>query len=190
MVLRSFSIWPTIGAAMVVALTGCGPSDPSPPWDTAPMVRDLTSELRHFERLPTDFHQFEVLAWRVDARERDRVVEIGLIWGRTGPAHAPTAWVLVQGYRHPEAGDRWRRSLFSRELRSPLTHPRPGEDVGGTWHASERYDHAPSVREICDFAAVDFFTKEQPEGYRRVSGEVRKRAWRRVAGEPTCGFGP
>ena len=61
------------------------------------MVRDLTSELRRFEALATDFDQFELLAWRVDARERDRVVEIALLWGRTGPADAPTGWALVQG---------------------------------------------------------------------------------------------
>ena len=53
-----------------------------------------------------------------------------------------------------------------------------------------RYDHAPTVREICDFAAVDFFNTAKPGGYRRVSGELRKRAWLRVAGEPSCGFGP
>lgn len=53
-----------------------------------------------------------------------------------------------------------------------------------------RYDHAPTVREICDFAAVDFFNTEKPGGYRRLSGELRKGAWLRVAGEPSCGFGP
>src|SRR5262245_7827170 len=56
-----------------------------------------------------------------------------------------------------EAGD-WHRSLFNRELRSPLTHPRPGEDPDGTFHAYQSYDQAPTVREICDFAAVDFST--------------------------------
>ena len=100
------------------------------------MVRDLTSELQRFEGLATKFDQFEVLAWRVDARgQGERVVEIALVWGRTGPVDAPTGWALVQGYRHPEAGGTWRRSLYNRELRSPLTHPRPGEDADGTWHA-------------------------------------------------------
>jgi hypothetical protein len=190
MVLRSFLIRSPVVAAIIVSLTACGPSDPSPPWDTNPMVRDLTSELRRFEGLATDFDQFELLAWRVDAREGDRVVEIALLWGRTGPADASTGWALVQGYRHPEAGDTWRRSLYNRELRSQLTHTRPGEDADGTWHAYRRYDHAPTVPEICDFAAVDFFNDEKPGGNRRVSGELRKGAWLRVAGEPSCGFGP
>ena len=35
----------------------------------------------------------------------------------------------------------------------------PREDLHGTWHAYRRYDHAPTVREICDFAAVDFSTR-------------------------------
>jgi len=190
MVLRSFLVRPPVVAAVVVSLTACSLSDPSPPWDTNSMVRDLTSELRRFEGLATDFDQFELLAWRVDAREGDRgVVEVALLWGRTGSADAPTGWALVQGYRHPEAGDTWRRSLYNRELRSPLTHPRPGEDADGTWHAYRGYAHPPTVREICDFAAVDFFNTEKPGGYRRVSGELRKGAWLRVAGEPSCGFG-
>jgi hypothetical protein len=55
MVLRSFLIRPPVVAAVVVSMTACGPSDPSPPWDTNPMVRDLTSELQRFEGLATDF---------------------------------------------------------------------------------------------------------------------------------------
>ena len=66
------------------------------------MVAELTSELRRFEGLPTDFHQVEVLAWRVDARDSKDRVEIALIWGRTGPADATTGWALVQGYRRPD----------------------------------------------------------------------------------------
>jgi hypothetical protein len=189
MVLRSFFIRPPVVAAVIVSLTACGPSDPSPPWDTDRMARDLTSDLRRFEGLATDFDRFELLAWRVDAREGDGVVQIALLWGRTGPADAPTGWALVQGYRRPEAGETWRRSLYNRELRSPLTHPRPGEDADGTWHAYHRYGHPPTVREICDFAAVDFFKTENRGEYRRVSSEVRKGAWLRVAGEPSCGFG-
>jgi len=153
------------------------------------MVRELTSELRQFEGLGTDFDRSEVLAWRVDLRDtRDRV-EIALVWGRTGPDHAPTGWALVQGYRHPEADDIWRRSLFNRELSSPLTHLRPGETRDGTWHAYQRYDHAPTVREICDFAAVDFFNEAEHRGYRRVRGGLRKTAWLRATGEePPCDF--
>jgi len=153
------------------------------------MVAELTSELRRFEGLPTDFDQVEVLAWRVDARDSKDRVEIALIWGRTGPADATTGWALVQGYRHPDGNHTWHRSLYNRELKSPLTHPRPGEDLNGTWHAYQGYDHPPIGREICDFAAVDFFNAEGHAGYRRVSGDVRKAAWFRVAGEqPSCGF--
>jgi hypothetical protein len=180
--LRSFLIRPPVVAAVMVCLTACGASDPSPPWDTKSMVRDLTSELRRFEGLATDFDEIELLAWRVDARDQaGPVVEIALLWGRTGTADAPTGWALVQGYRHPEEGDTWRRSLYIRELRSLLTHPRPGEDACGTWHAYRRYDHAPTVREICDFAAVDFFSTDKPGGYRRVSRALRHHAWLRVA---------
>ena len=190
MALRSFSIRRPVVAAVTAFMTACGLSDPAPPWDTNQMVRDLTSELRRFEGLATDFDQVEVLAWRIDARGQEhRVVEIALLWGRTGPPDAPTGWALVQGYRHPEAKDTWRRSLYNRELRSSLIRPRPGEDADGTWHAFRRYDHRPTSREICDFAAVDFFNAETPGGYRRVSGALRKGAWLRVAGEPTCGFG-
>ena len=191
MVLRSFLIRPPVVAAIAVSMTACGLSDPAPPWDTVRIVRDLTSELRRFEGQAADFEQVEVLGWRVDALGRgDRVVQIVLLWGRTGPADAPIAWALVQGYRHPEAGDTWHRSLFNRTLRSALTHPRPGEDVDGTWHAYRRYGHAPTVREICDFAAVDSSLPRSLGGYRRVLAELRKGTWLRLAGEPGCGFGP
>jgi hypothetical protein len=187
---RSYCIRPPLVAAVIISLAACGASDPSPPWDINLMVRELTTELREFEGLASDFDRFELLAWRVDGREEDQAVEIALLWGRTGPADAPTGWALAQGYRRPEARDGWRRSLVHRELRSPLTHPRPGEDADGTWHAYRHYDHAPTVREICDFAAVDFFDAGKPAGYRRVSGALRNAAWLRVAGEPSCGFDP
>jgi hypothetical protein len=155
------------------------------------MVQELTSELRRFEGLTHDFDAVEVLAWRRDARGNKERVEIALLWGRMGPAEATRGWVLVQAYRHPDGDNTWHRSLFNRELRSPLTHPRPGEDADGTWHAYQSYDHAPTVREICDFAAVDFFNADRPGSYGRVSGELREAAWLRVAGEqPRCGFGP
>jgi len=84
------------------------------------MVPELTSELRQFEGLTTNFDQVEVLARRLDARgSKDRV---------------------------------------------------PGEDLHGTWHAYRRYDHAPTVREICDFAAVDFSTRSAMQGIAAYPG--------------------
>ena len=151
------------------------------------MLRELTSELRQFEGLATEFEQSEVLAWQVAANDDGDRVEIALLWGRTGPPHAPTGWALVQGFRRPDGDQIWRRSVYYRYLKSRLTHTRPGEDLDGTWHAYQHYDHAPTVREICDFAAVDFFN--QPHGFRRVSRALRQGAWFRVAGgEPRCGF--
>jgi hypothetical protein len=183
-------IAPFIIAAVLALATSCGPSDPPPPWDTDQMVRELTAELRRFERLTADFDQVEVLAWRVDARDNNDRVEIALLWGRTAFSDATTGWASVQGYRRPDGDNTWHRSLYNRTLKSPLTHPRPGEDRDGTWHAYQRYDHAPTVHEICDFAAVDFFNIDRHGGYRRVSGELRNTAWLRAAGEqPRCGFG-
>jgi hypothetical protein len=155
------------------------------------MVRELTAELREFEGLAADFAHSEVLAWRVDARaDNGGVVQIVLLWGRTGPAGAPTGWALVQGFRHREEGSSWRRSLFITYLKRPLIHLRPGETADGTWHAYTHFDHPPTGREICDFAAVHFFDSDTDRGgYRRVSGQVRNRAWQRVAGErPSCAF--
>jgi hypothetical protein len=155
------------------------------------MVAELTSDLRRFEGLASGFSQSELLAWQLEARgNRDRI-EIALLWGRTDTAAASSGWILAQGFRHPDDDAIWHRSLYYRELRSPLAHRRPGEDADGTWHAFQRYDHAPTVREVCEFAAVDFFNAEQHMGYRRVSGELRKRAWLRVTGKgPACGFTP
>jgi hypothetical protein len=154
------------------------------------MVHDLTSDLRRFEHLTTDFDHVEVLAWRLDARGNSDRVASALLWARTGPANATTGWALVQGYGRPDDTNTWHRTLFNRELRSPLTHPRPGETPDGTWHGYQRYDHAPTSTEICEFAAVDFLGGDPQGSFRRVSGEVRKAAWFRVAGEqPRCGFG-
>ena len=184
----SRSVRPAVAATFLL-VASCGVSDSPPPWGTHQMLAELTSDLRRFEGLTTDFDQVEVLAWRRDARGRKDRVETALIWGRTGPADAPTGWALVQGFRHPDRDNIWHRSLYNRELKSLLTQPRPGENLQGTWHAYHRYDHAPTVREICDFAAVDFFNAEGHAGYRRVSGDVRKAAWFRVASEqPSCGF--
>lgn len=174
-------------AAIALILVSCSASEAPPPWDTDQMVRQLTAELRQFEREASDFEELEVLAWRIDARGKERV-EIALLWGR-GHSLGKPRWALVQGYRHPGSDERWRRSLFNRELVVPLTQPRPGENTDGTWRAYERYDHAPTSREICEFASVSFLEDDQVGGFRRVSGTFRNRAWRRVAGEqPRCGF--
>ncbi len=163
------------------------------------MVRELTSELQQFEGLATDFDQFEVLAWRLDSRRsaplaegvgtpRQRV-EGALIWGRTGSQDKPTGWALVQGFRHPDDDEIWHRSIFVTDSSSRPSYPKPGEDFHGTWHAYQRYDHAPTAPEICDFAAVTFLDAEPHATYQRVSGAMRRDAWIRVAGEgPSCGF--
>jgi hypothetical protein len=176
-------------AASIVSLTSCRPSDSQVPWKAEPMISELVAELREFEGLASDFTDHEVLAWRVDTHENDRV-EIALIWGRTTNELAKTRWALVQGFRRPGGDNRWHRSLFNRYLKAPPTHPRPSEDRDGTWHAFQMYEHAPTTREICDFAAVDFFAPPKLPPYRRISGGVQRRVWRRVAGaEPECGFG-
>ena len=54
------SVRPT-GVAIFVLVASCGLSDPPPPWDTHQMVSELTSELRQFEGLATNFDQVEVL---------------------------------------------------------------------------------------------------------------------------------
>ena len=153
------------------------------------MVRELTSELRRFEGQASDFNHVEVLAWTISARKNKARVEIGLLWGRTGTATAPTGWALAQAYRHPEGGGLWHRSLFNRYLSSPLIHQRPGEDADGTWHGFQRYAHPPTSREVCEFAEVDL-AGQPPVPYRRLSGAVRTQAWLRAVGEqPVCDLG-
>ena len=175
-------------AGSMVLLTSCGPVDSAVPWQTEPLIHELVADLRRFEGLTSDFANHEVLVWRIDANENGYRVESSLVWGRTTNDLATARWALIQGYRHPADNHTWRRSLFNGHLKSPLTHPRPGEDRDGTWHAFHLYDHAPTSQEICDFAAVDMFAPP-PGPYRRVSGGVRRRAWLRVTGEePECGF--
>ena len=73
MVFSSFLIRAAVITTIMVLVSSCGPSDARPPWDTDQMLRELTSELRQFEGLTTDFDQSEVLAWRVDEMKRDIV---------------------------------------------------------------------------------------------------------------------
>ena len=180
----------TTAALAGLLVVSCAQMDPLPAWNTNQMMRELTAELRQFEGVTTEFVESEVLAWRIQGRGDRERVEIALVWGRDASASGGTrGWALAQGWRHPEIDAVWRRSLFNRTLSAALTHLRPGETADGTWHAYQRYDHAPTSREICDFAAVDFFNDEARAGYRRLAGSLRRGAWLRVAGEaPGCGF--
>ena len=195
-----------IAVLSLLALTSCAPADPQPPWDADEMVRQLTSDLRRFEGLSAELSDCVILAWRVDARPgvptlpriplpdgsgfvstKEGRVEIVLLWGRIGPASAPTGWVLAQGYRHPGSDTAWQRSLINREVRARLTRLRPGEDPDGTWHAYRRYDRPPTSQEACAFAAVDFLAGDP--SWHRIAGGFRTQAWMRaLGGPPPCGF--
>lgn len=183
-------------AAAGIFLLACNSSPPAVPWDTARMTRELTADLRRFEGFTSEFELVEVLAWRVDSRvdsrEDNARVEVALVWGRLPEKDGQARWTLIQGFRHPAGANTWYRSLVIRELKAPLMQPRPGEESDGTWHGFQRYRHAPTTAEICEFAAVDFFARgDDRGGYRRVAGDIRKQAWLRVAGEePRCGFEP
>src|SRR5262245_32676359 len=50
--------------SLLVLITSCGAGDSRVPWDKADIVRDVTSDLRRFEHLTSDFTEVEVLAWR------------------------------------------------------------------------------------------------------------------------------
>ena len=189
-----------------VALASCVPADDNPPWDTAEMIKELTSDLRRFEKLPTEFSEAHLLAWRIDTRPSststpsipipggsglmptppDRI-EVALLWGRVGAEGAPSSWALVQGWRRPAEGLPWQRTMINRELSAPLKHLRPGEDADGTWHGYQRYDRPPTSGDACSFAAVDFFRDDS--SWQRVAGGFLKRNWTRALGAaPACHF--
>ena len=175
----------TVAAASLVA--ACRATDGPIPWDTSQMIRELTDNLRQFERL--NFTGTEVLGWRIDARDNRFRVEIALLWGRTQAGSAQPAWGLVEGFRHPDDENRWQRSLFYRELKAPLTRLRPGESSDGTWHAFQRYDHAPTAQEICEFAGVEFLGASSDVRTRRLVQRLRQDAWMKVTGgKPPCDF--
>jgi hypothetical protein len=171
----------------------CTPADPSVPWDTVQMTRELTRELREREGLASNFKQIEVLGWRVELFEDSRATppiwrgrtESALVWGRAVNADGSSAWALAQAYRHND--DEWRRSLFWQHLKAPLTHPRPGEDVNGTWHAFKQYATAPTSADVCEFAQVDFL-RGPPWPSRTGNGGLRRNAWLRATGgeQPVC----
>jgi hypothetical protein len=192
--------------ALCLALTSCASADQAPPWDSAEMIRELTSELRLFEGLPSEFSEALVLAWRIDTRpattsspripvpggsgfmptQPDRI-EVALLWGRVVPQRGPGSWALVQGWRRPVDGEPWRRTVINRDLSAPLTHLRPGEDADGTWHGYQRYDRPPTSTDACSFAAVDFLTRDL--SWEQVAGAFQTRNWTRALGEaPVCQF--
>jgi hypothetical protein len=204
-------VHPTIGPQLGIglfcaALVSCVPAEHEPPFDTAQAIRELTSELRELEGMPSEFAEAVVLAWRIDTRPgstsapaipvpggsgmipaRPERAEVVLMWARTDSQPAPRRWVVVQGWRRPQDGTPWQRSTINRELSAPLTHLRPGEDVDGTWHGYQRYDRPPTAREVCDFAAVNFVRNDRL--WERVAGGFRTTEWTRVLGEaPVCGF--
>ena len=170
------------------------------------MVRELTSELRLFEGLRSEFSEAQVLAWRIDTRPTStstpRVpvpggaglmppqperMEVALLWARLGPLHGSSSWALVQGWRRPGEGRPWQRTMINRELSAPLKHVRPGEDADGTWHGYQRYDRPPTSSDACSFAALAFLTRDP--SWQPVAGGVRRFAWTRVLGEsPVCRF--
>jgi hypothetical protein len=170
------------------------------------MIRELTSELRLFEGLPSEFSEALVLAWRIDTRPattstpripvpggsgymptQPDLIEVALLWGRVAPERGPGLWALVQGWRRPVDGEPWRRTVINRDLSAPLTHLRPGEDADGTWHGYQRYDRPPTSTEACSFAAVDFLTRDL--WWEQVAGAFQTRNWTRALGEaPVCQF--
>lgn len=123
--------------ALFVTASYCRPVDLPVPWDKADIARDVSADLREFERLNSDLAEVEVLAWRRTEREcpdpfpfptsapipapplTDRI-DVVLLWGRLDAAPEQPAWALVQASRNPRDMDsRWRRSLFNIEWRDP-----------------------------------------------------------------------
>jgi hypothetical protein len=194
-----------IGLTATLLFAGsCREQNPPLGWDTAPIARDVSADLRQFERLTSDFTNVEVLAWRRHERERpirfpfppnapigpptlkDKV-DVVLLWGRITGSGGSLVWALVQASRNPDDKDStYRRSVFFRDWKVPPSDLRPGETSDGTWHAFQRYAHAPTSYEICEFANVDFL-RAPPVDYRTTAARIQRNAWRRVAGtEPTC----
>lgn len=170
-------------ALAITLLTSCSLRDPEVPWDTAAMVRTLSAELPRFEGLQSDLMAPEVLGWFISEQNGFRL-ETALLWARVDAGNQ-LSWVLVQGFRHPTGDNVWRRSWFATYPKAPLRHTRPGEDTDGTWHAFQRYSSPPSASQICEFAAVDFLNL--PAEWRRISGGLRRNAWRRVTrSNPSC----
>ena len=152
----------------------CREQNPPLGWDTTAIARDVNADLRKFEHLTSDLSDVEVLAWRREDRQRpdpfpfppsapiaaptlkDKV-DVVLLWGRIVPADGGLGWALVQAFRHPDdENSTWHRSVSFRDWKVPPRDLRPGETSDGTWHAFQRYAHAPTSSEICEFANVHF----------------------------------
>ena len=186
---------------LLLLVTSCRAGDPPVPWNQSDIVRDLTAELRRYERLEGDLTQVEVLAWRTQIREsklaefppsasvpapvqRTRSDSV-LLCARVKTA-ANSTWMLIHAYRRPDQENRWRRALINRELRSPPPPLWPGETPDGTWHGIQRFSHAPTSDEICHFAEVAFLNSMAPE-WRTVSGALQTATWIRTTGaKPRC----
>jgi hypothetical protein len=194
-----------VAGVWTLGVASCAPADPPSPWDLDEIVRELAPDLHHFEGMPSEFSEVEILAWRIDVRPslrppppipapdgpgvlppREDRVETALLWRRRSRGGAPTDWALVQAIRRL-AEEPWQRAVIIGHLSAPLPRLRPGETPDGYWHAYQRYDRPPTSRDACDFAAVSFLVDS---GWlRRIEGTFRTRAWTRVFGEaPACGF--
>lgn len=190
---------PRIASVVLLLLvTSCGATDPPVPWNQSDIVRDLTADLRRYERLEGDLTGAEVLAWRRQVSESKPVEfppsapvpapvqrarsDSVLLWARIGSADS--TWILVQAYRDQE--NRWRRVVINRELRDPPPPLWPGETPDGTWHGIQRFTHPPASDEVCRFAAVAFLAPLGRE-WRTVAGSLQTITWTRLTGSPpTC----
>lgn len=56
----------------------CGTQDLAVPWDRTEMIQQITADLRHFEHLPAEPSDLEVLAWRVVETVREVAKPTGL----------------------------------------------------------------------------------------------------------------
>ena len=187
--------------SLVLLVASCGATDPHVPWDKADIVREVTSDLRRFEHLTSDFTEVEVLAWRTQVAEskpiefpptapvaapveRTRSDSV-LLWARIA-SKADSTWMVIQAYRASYQENRWRRVVSNRELRYPPPPLWPGETPDGTWHGFQRFNRAPASDEICRFAEVAFLRPVRDD-WRTVSGALQTTTWSRVTGaRPAC----
>lgn len=176
------------------AVSACAGCDARVPWDTNQMAREIALDLQQFENVDAEFREVEVLAWRRVERHQPRPAPLdplrfrsygALVWVRAEGRGGVPAWLLVQaggGQDEP-----WRRAIIFRELKAPLTNPRPGEDTTGTWHGFSRYTTPPTSEQVCDFAGVAFLKPYWLSDVRVVVTDLRRHAWQRVTGAaPVC----
>jgi hypothetical protein len=186
---------------MVIAISSCGDVDRRVPWDVADLARDVSADLRKFERLNSDFAEAEVLAWR---RAESGIVQsfpptapipppkdrvgIVLLWGRLSRTNGSAFWALAQVFRRPDsAASKWQRGLFVAEI-SISEQPRPGSTSDSTWHWFQQYMQPPTSYDICTFASLHFLPAPFAS-YRTIDAAIQRNTWRRVAGaESTCGL--